>query len=223
MAARARVSVLIPTTGRPELAQACVQGIRDTTQGLDVEIVLAVDHDDRSRELLEPLVEILDYSDDYRGCARAWNDALALCTGDLIVWTGDDVEWEPGWLTAAMDCEAEHPDWLIGLNDGITPPDRATHFLMSRRFIVDVLGGVVAWPEYLHSFHDLEICERARRAGRFVWCEQARLKHIHWLWGSRAQDDTDRRNLGGHPDSERQYALRAAAGFPNNYDPRIVA
>lgn len=217
------VSVLIPTTGRPQLAQACVQGIRDTTKDIPVEIVVAVDADPESRRLLKPHVDRLLYSKEYRGVAGAWNACLAKASGDLIVWTGDDVEWEAAWLDAAVAMEAEHPDCLIGLNDGITPPDRATHFLMSRRFIIDVLGGVVAWPEYVHSFHDLEICERARRADRFRWCEDARITHVHWLWGHRAQDETDRRNLGGHPDSQRAYDLRTAAGFPNDCPPVISA
>jgi GT2 family glycosyltransferase len=186
-----------------------------------VEVVVAVDADDRSRQIALGLADVVSYSDEYRGVAGAWNDALALATGDLLVWVGDDTDWGDGWLDAALACEAEHRDWLVGLNDGHTPPDRATHFLMSRRFVRDVLGGVVAWPEYAHSFHDAEICDRAQALGRYVWCGESLVRHVHWLWGDREQDATDQLNLGGHPDSQRNYELRRAAGFPNNYEPVV--
>lgn len=218
-----RVSVLLPSTGRPQALRACLEGLRETTSGHDVEVVVAVDADPDSRAVADELADTVLYSESYRGTARAWNDCLRACTGDLVVWVGDDTEWASGWLQAALACESEHPDHLIGLNDGHTPHDRATHFLMSRRFIVEVLGGVVAWPEYVHSFHDAEMCERAKAAGRFVFCPDALVKHVHWLFGDRPMDATDQLNLSGHPGSEQAYLRRSSAGFPNDYEPIISA
>jgi hypothetical protein len=92
---------------------------------------------------------------------------------------------------------------------------------MPRDFIVEVLGGRVAWDCYAHSFNDREANERARRAGRYHWAEDAHVGHDHWTFGGRSQDETDTRNLGGHPDSERKFKERAAAGFPDDYEPII--
>lgn len=200
------------------MAAACIRGLRDTTPGHDVEIICAVDADPESRDLLEPLVDRLLYSDEYRGCSRAWNDCLAVSTGDPVVFAADDLVWCDGWLDAALAKLAEFPDgWgLVGFNDGHWGPELSTHYLMSRQFIVEVLGGVVAWDFYRHSFNDAEVNDRARTSGRYAWCEDAHVRHHHWLFGDRAKDDTDTRTLGSHSEAERVYRERKAAGFPND-------
>jgi GT2 family glycosyltransferase len=217
------VSVLLATTGRPDLAEACVRSLRSTTAGHTLEIVAAVDADEETRDRLEPLVDVMLYEPEYRGCSKAWNDALAACTGDPVVLAADDVEWGAGWLDATLTALEGLPDgWgMVGLHDAQWGPALSTHYAMSRRLIVEVFGGVVTWECYTHSFQDREANERAQRAGRYVWCEDARIYHQHWLWGTRAQDETDARNLGGHADSERVYSQRAAAGFPNDFAPVI--
>jgi glycosyltransferase involved in cell wall biosynthesis len=206
------VSVLLPTTGRPQRAESCIKQLRETA---DVEIICAVDCDPVSAKRLAPLVDRLLVAPFYRGNS-VWNDCLREATGDPIVFAADDLQWQPGWLEAALQALSEHPDCLIGFNDGHWGAELSTHYLMPRSFIVEVLGGVVAWPHYKHSFNDLETCERAKAAGRYHWCEDAHVHHDHWLFGGRAKDETDTRNLGGHAESERTYNERKAAGFPDD-------
>ena len=219
------ISVLFPTTGRPDRAEACLRQLRDTTAGHDIEVIAAVDADLETRERLDPLADRITYSDSYRGCSRAWNDALALSTGDPVVFAADDLIWHEGWLDAALERLGEFPDgWgLVGFNDGHWREDLSTHYLMSRRFIIEVLGGVVAWDWYRHSFNDLEVNERAKRAGRYAWCEDAHVTHEHWLFGDRPQDSTDTRTLGDHEAAADTYRARLNAGFPVDYPPVITA
>lgn len=210
------ISILLPTTGRPERAAQCVRSLLETTEGHDLEVCAAIDADRETYRALKDLGCRIDYSDELRG-NNAWNAALAVATGDPIVFAADDLEWQPGWLDAALAAHEEHPDCLIGFNDGHWGADLSTHYLFSRRFIIEVLGGVVAW-EYPHSFNDLETCERAKRAGRYHWCESAHVFHAHWTYGDRPRDETDERNLGRHPEAQEMYRRRAAAGFPNDYE-----
>lgn len=219
----ARASVLLPTTGRPDRAEACIRNLRDTAY---VEVICAVDADPESALRLAPLVDKLLVSVDYRGCSRAWNDCLAEATLDPIVFAADDLVWGDGWLDASLDKLSEFPDgWgLVGFNDGHWDGHTlATHYLMSRRFIVEVLGGVVAWDWYRHSFNDLEVNERAKAAGRFAWAEDAVVTHEHWTFGSRPKDDTDTRTLGDHSAAEAKYKERRAAGFPCDYEPVLTS
>lgn len=217
------ISVLFPTMGRPDRAERCVRELRATTAGHDVEIVCAVDADPETRDRLEPLVDVMLYGEEPRGNSQAWNDCLAVCTGDPIVFAADDLHWSPGWLDAALaELKRFKDGWgLVGFNDGHWGPELSTHYLMSRRFVKDVLGGRVAWSFYGHSFNDVEVNERARRAGRYTWAMNARVYHDHWIFGDREQDDTDRRTLGGHSAAAAKLAERRAAGFPDEEPPVI--
>jgi GT2 family glycosyltransferase len=224
------VSVLLATTGRHAVIPGYVENLAATTEGHAVELVVAVDSDvDTLRALTGMhtpgrLTVALDYSPVYRGCSRAWNDALAMSTGDPVVLAADDLEWQPGWLDAALKTLDQFEDgWgLVGFNDGHWGAELSTHYLMSRRFVIEVLGGVIAWDAYKHSFNDREANERARAAGRYAWCKDAHVHHRHWLFGGRDQDQTDTRLLGHHPESERAYQQRVAAGFPNDYEAVIT-
>jgi glycosyltransferase involved in cell wall biosynthesis len=213
------VSVLLATMGRPEKAVAFVHGLRATTEGHDVEIVVAIDGPAEDAQRLRDLGCVVDHSLELRGCSRAWNDALRLATGDPVVLAADDLEWQDGWLDAALKRLAEFPDgWgFVGFNDGHWGEELSTHYLMSRRFVTECLGGVIAWDCYRHSFNDREANARARLAGRYAWCAEARVAHRHWIFGERPQDPTDTRLLGEHPESQLAFDEREAAGFPNDY------
>jgi len=226
------ISVLLATTGRPDGAEACVRSLIDTTDGHEIEIVAAIDDDLETWNRLaaiQPRQEVsirVNFAYDYRGSSKAWNDALRLSTGDPVVLAADDLEFQPGWLDAALSTLSEFEGgWgFVGFNDGHWNGDTdfSTHYLMSRRFIAEHMGGVVAWDCYKHSFNDREANARARRAGRYAWCENARVTHNHWIFGDRAQDGTDTRLLGLHPVSERAFLYREAQGFPDDFEPVIT-
>lgn len=221
------VSILLPTMGRPEMAAECVKGIFETTEGHDPEVIVAVDEKPGGGTVTAILDAVPDAGGRHlyfsgrsepQGCSAAWNRALAVAKGDPIVFAADDLRWEPGWLDNALQRLSEFDkEWgLVGFNDGHWGEELSTHYLMSRRFIVEVLGGVVAWEFYGHSFNDAEVNERARAAGRYAWCEEARVYHSHWLFGDRAKDATDTRTLGDHAEAERIFKQRRAEGFPND-------
>lgn len=211
-----KVSILLATMGRPEKARPFVEGVRATTRGHDVEIVVAVDGPEEDADLYRELGCVVDHHPEPRGCSRAWNHALSWSTGDPVVLAADDLEWGAGWLDAALSTLSEFPGgWgLVGLNDGHWGEELSTHYLMSRRFVNEILGGVIAWEAYSHSYNDREANARARAAGRYAWCEGAHVHHRHWLFGERPQDATDTRLLGLHPESARAFEQREAAGFP---------
>lgn len=219
------ISVLLATTGRPQMAADVIANIADTTIGHEVEVVVASDVEQVKPPPLGRYCHVvMDHSPDLRGASKAWNDALRLAQGDPLVLAADDLEFQPSWLDAALETLKQFPGgWgFVGLNDGHWGADLSTHYLMSRRLVAEVFGGVVAWECYLHSFQDREANARAHAAGRYAWCEEARIVHRHWLWGERQQDETDARNLGGHTQSELAFHARAAAGFPNDYEPVIT-
>ena len=209
------------------MAAAFTRSLVDTTIGHDIELVLAVDNDEETvravAALTQPVEHVdltVDYSERYRGSSRAWNDALGSSTGEHVVLAADDLEFQAGWLDAALETLGGFQDgWgLVGFNDGHWGPELSTHYLMSRRFVAEVLGGVVAWDCYRHSFNDREANDRAKLAGRYAWCEDAHVLHRHWIFGDRPQDPTDTRLLADHAQSEREFLRRSAAGFPDEQE-----
>lgn len=222
---KADVSVLFPTTGRPEMAERCLFQLRETTAGRRVEVIAKVDCDPETAVRIAPLCDKLVVATEYQGCSRGWNDCLRESKGEQIVFAADDLVWGPGWLEAAQAKLAELPDgWgMVGFNDGHWNGDElATHYLMSRRFVIEVLGGVVAWDFYEHSFNDVEVNDRAKAAGRYVWAPEALVRHEHWTYGDRPQDATDSRTLARHGVAEAKYRERQAAGFPTDYEAVIT-
>lgn len=222
------VSVIFPTTGRKDMALAALKSLFATTQEYHLEVIAVVDADmdsaDAIRSTFKGKVNIVDYSPNYRGCSKAWNDGLAQSTGDYIVLAADDLEFTDGWLDEALKVMDTLPDGggLVGFNDDVwNGNELATHYLFSRQFIIDHMGGRLAWECYRHSFNDVETNERAKRANRYAWAEKAVVKHHHWTKGGREQDATDTRWLPEWQASSNAYEARRVAGFPNDYPPVI--
>ena len=76
------ISVLLATTGRPDMVETFVASLIETTGGYDIELVVAVDADsetiDRLAEIDRPkrFRVVVDWRDRLRGPSKAWNDAL---------------------------------------------------------------------------------------------------------------------------------------------------
>jgi len=182
-----------------------------------------VDADADTRERLAAIcgpVRVL-YSDQYRGKSKAWNDGLAAADGAYIVSAADDVWFGDGWLDAALAAMATLPEGggLVGFND--THTQKPTHWMATRWWIINGMGGVMAWEFYATSHNDLETHQRALQAGRYVWAKNAVARHDHFIFGTRRQDHTDRRWLSEWQASRATYERRKAAGFPNDYEAAI--
>jgi glycosyltransferase involved in cell wall biosynthesis len=228
------ISILLPTTGRCARATACLAGLHDSIRNrADWEIVSPIDADERTRESFAQTAYErkfadrlrIDYSPTLRGSTAAWNDGLKLAKGDYIVLAADDLVFERGWLDEAMVVMLTAFDsvgGLVSFNDSHWDGNKlGTHYLLSRPFIEQYLGGRIAWPCYTHSFHDMEANHRAKRARRYAWAERAHVRHEHWFFGDRQQDATDQRGLIGYEASKLAYETRTRMGFPDNYPPVI--
>jgi hypothetical protein len=225
------ISIVLPTTGRRDMALDGLRGLLATTYTFPVEYVVVVDHDEDSYVAIDELLAsagvryVMDYSDEYRGHAAAWNRGLELSHGEFIVFAADDLEWGEGWLTEAMQVMRERHDGygLVAFNDGHHDGRKlGTHYLLSRSFIIDHLGGRLSWECYKSQYVDMEVNERAKRVGRYAWAEKARVTHQHWMFGTRGKDETDARNEAADAESKAAYLARLEAGFPDDYPPVIV-
>lgn len=218
------VSVILPTTGRPGRAEACVRRLLDTTAGHAVEVICPVDADPATRAVLEPLATVL-YADAYRGKAKAWNDGLTASAGEFIVFAADDLQWGDGWLDAALLAMATLPEGggVVGFNDmHRNGRKEATHFMASRWFIIHYGGGVLAVPCYASFCHDSEMCYRANEIGRYAWAEDCHVEHIHYASRGRLFDATDKRWRDCARVDMQAFNQRRKNGFTDDWEPVIV-
>src|SRR5215213_1806643 len=103
-----RVSVVVPTRGRPEALAMCVAALKAQTVPVDVVVVEDVEG---------------------RGPAWARNEGVRLARGEVVCFTDDDCEPEVGWaeaLTAPILAgEVEAATGPVAIGAGATAADRA--------------------------------------------------------------------------------------------------
>lgn len=230
-----KTSVILATCDRPHLAIQAVTTLYETTKHLNIELVMVVDGDpktvyDIKKYLEDKVVDtwsyIMDYSSERRGALWSWNHGLSMTTGEILFPSGDDQYFHPNWLDLALECHEKHLDGygMVVLNDkiwdgnvlGVAP-------LYDRKFCIDHLGGVCTYPAYNYFYVDNELNERAKIAGRYVWCPASIVEHIHPALGKRPRDfldeERDSQNFGAI--DLAIFEKRKALGFPNDFEPVI--
>jgi glucosyl-dolichyl phosphate glucuronosyltransferase len=129
------ISVIVPTYKRPDLAIRCVSSLQDQTLGA-FELILVDNAADATlhQQVLNfntgVRVPVTYLAEPRPGAHTARHAGARAATGTVLVFTDDDVTFEPGWLAAyatAFDVhpqmaaaggtvrprwEAEPPDWL---------------------------------------------------------------------------------------------------------------
>jgi len=109
-----RVSVVVPTRGRPEALARCRAALE--AQSVAVEVVVVEDAEGR-------------------GPAWARNEGVRRATGEVVCFTDDDCEPEPGWAEAltgpVLSGEVEATTGPVRMGDGATAADRAWEALVN--------------------------------------------------------------------------------------------
>jgi GT2 family glycosyltransferase len=103
-----RISVVVPTRGRPEALAGCVAALK--AQTVPVEVVVVEDGGGR-------------------GPAWARNEGVRRARGEVVCFTDDDCEPEAGWVEALaapiLDGEAEAATGPVSMGSGATAADHA--------------------------------------------------------------------------------------------------
>jgi glycosyltransferase involved in cell wall biosynthesis len=98
MSVSRRVSVVIPTRGRPELVRRAVESVFDQTHR-DLEVIVVIDGPDSAteatlRQFADPRFRVLTLAVPQGGSA-ARNAGVAASTGQWVAFLDDDDEWLP--------------------------------------------------------------------------------------------------------------------------------
>lgn len=213
-----KVSVVIPTRGdRPDGLLRCVQSLRDTAP--DVEILVVYDGDVAGED--EPIGVMCLMLPDAPGAIECWNQGAAHASGDAFVLGADDIVFQPGWYEEAMSKLVQmNMVGLVALNDMSPNAGKlATHYLVSKNYLVNEWNGCLAIPAYEHYFVDTEATYRAQRDQMFSYAENAKVEHNHHLWGKAPEDETYKKGMSTFIEGRETYEERKQEGFPNDWEP----
>lgn len=222
------ISVLIPTCHRPELLREMLKTLRATTEGWELEIISVIDEDQESVKIAALYeADVIDFCPVRRGALWAWNRALRLSDGDIIVPAGDDQIFHDKWLEYALESHENrlHGYGVVGMNDlaydGNTQV--ATMFLFDRAYCKNEMGGIFAPPMYKYYCIDSEWNEKAKILGKFYWDERSKVEHLHSAHGKRSIDIHDQLKEDNNwaEIDNKTFEERKANGFPITWQPII--
>ncbi|GLK87736.1 glycosyltransferase family 2 protein [Pseudomonas turukhanskensis] len=194
----ALISLLLPTRGRPELAERFFASVVKTAEHLAaIEVILYVDEDDPGSHQLDGgalhTVRIIGPN----RSMGAYNTACyRACRGEIVVLVNDDmVMGTPGWDQALRNLHDRYADriYLAYGNDLLKKRGLATFPILARstcELLVD------PYPEtYAGAFIDVhlfDIFKRVQQAGfeRIVYLPDVIFEHLHYRTGKASYDAT---------------------------------
>jgi GT2 family glycosyltransferase len=193
-----KVSVCIPTRNRPDDVLACVRSIRESAVPV-AEIVVSDDStDDRTRDIVRAQCADVTYVEGpRRGLGPNRNNAIALASGDWILFLDDDARLTPDFLTLmypVMQAEQGGKTILTGIERNarglIYPNDQSflgfqnrayrdgepvrTLVMNAALFPAPLLSQLLFDPHLVYGYDEIDIAARALAMGCSIrLCPQA--------------------------------------------------
>lgn len=129
--------------------------------------------------------------------AKKINHAYRTSSSPFLFLAADDLDFHPGWLSAALAPFADPAIGVVGTQD-LAPTDRAragehsTH-CMIRRSYADEFGtidepGKILHEGYPHEYVDDELVETAKARGAWTFAGDSVVEHLHPSWGKAERD-----------------------------------
>jgi glycosyltransferase involved in cell wall biosynthesis len=196
-----RISILVPTRGRPESLVRLVGSAVQTAAG-PVEFVFYVDDDDQaSADALDVMAHLnVRYIRGERVVlSEMWNRCAEKANADVMMHCGDDIIFRtPGWDVKVLAEFAKHPDGIVLVhgNDLFQGGNLATHGFLHRRW-VEAVGHFVP-PYFSSDYNDTWLTAVADEIGRRVYLPDVVTEHLHPLAGKGEWDLTHRERLERH-------------------------
>lgn len=218
-----RVSILLPSRDRPEGLQRSIANIRETTEGLDVEIVIILDEPDTiSHELvasLQPGLKVITMPPSYlHGHAHdKWQAAYEATTSEWVVQGTDDITFYPDWLSKALTMpDAWRSRGIIGLWDEHGNAV-AKLVMVTREYVETVMRGHFGLRWYYHCFADNEWTCRAGGVSGIAWHDKIGYTHHHWAFGQGPHDSIAQLVHQHYGTDQLIWFARVKAGFPDDW------
>ena len=191
------IRIMLPSRGRVGKLEALIPML---TASLVEDVKLYIIQDDKDAQVRykhHPQLHVV-YSATI-GFWRVLNDWMVYSGNDEdpFIWLADDISPRDNWLTIGLaEWERRFPDGLglLVFNDMLARNATAA-FAMTTPMWLYVLFGYPRFPEHiLHYYVDTIVSDRSKDLGKYYFCENAVVEHLHHSSGKSNMDDTYRRN-----------------------------
>ncbi len=218
------LSIIMPTRHRSLQAFNCVQRIIEVSDGLDYEIVISAHPEKETIDLFSSLNDsrVNIFYMEHNNGIEAWNFAASQAQGDALTVSDDDLWYHPDWWVEAMNIIDVSRPMYIGIGefghgqDSESWPERA---IGTRKFFVNILGGVLCIPHYKSHHDDVEKSDKAR-ANNVLLQVNGNIEHRHYTrCNTTKRDETNARAERWYGVDSQTYHSRKSAGFPIDYSP----
>lgn len=228
-----RISLILPSYYRHNMLRGVLENITNQrSNNYELEVVIVTDDDVIGAKISDEfsltnhdIYTIRASSTERLGQLAAWNYGLTLARGNYFVHMGDDGRFHGNALELAYNTLKDRFQGygMVAFNDWNLNGDTqvGTHVIFNRQFCKDVLGGVMVVPHYKAYCVDLEFNERAKSVGRYYWCQQAILEHLHSSNGKRETFPEELEKVPFTEDDMRLFNERKSRGFPDDFEPVI--
>lgn len=196
------IAALIPVLGRPDRVNPLADSFHEATPRGRLFFLCSPDDFDEIDAVVEAgehphIVTWKPGCGDYSRKTN-WGFRRAVSMGfEWMLLGADDLAFQAGWLEAALAVHVETGACVVGTNDGHNPKvlagQHATHPLVHRDYLecgtVDE-GRKILHEEYDHQWVDNEFVETAQSRGTYAHAHEARVEHLHPIWGHGEMDAT---------------------------------
>jgi len=216
------IDILVPVLGRPQNAAPLVDSIRRTAK-VPVAIVFLCSRGDHEQidacfDIPDVRGLVMEYPAGPADYARKINTGFHATNSEWIMAAADDLTFEPGWDTVALQRAGDHQH-VVATNDMANSQVKrgqfGTHCLIRRRYVTEQGGsanhepGTVLYEGYDHNYVDRELCHLAQHRGVYVFARHSIVRHRHMLWHTASPDATYRKALKHSRQDQELFFSRA--------------
>lgn len=165
-----KVTILIPTLGRPEGLARCIESIAKLNYPQDLIQTLTIKGDETVPEKVK------------KGFSQA--------TGEWIIYASNDIEFEPDSLILAYIHAQKENKKLVAFNTGEVLPDEGNiceHFMIHRDLVPEI-GGEIFCTRMKHCGVDNLLWAKCKKLNQATRATEAKINHYHFSKGSEYDD-----------------------------------
>lgn len=167
------ISIIIPTLGREEGLQRCLDSINDLNYP-------------------EDLIETIILEDKPRiGVPKRLKEGVEKSDGEWIVYASNDIKFFPSSILKSILSAKQNEKDFVSFNTGIVSEDEGNiceHFMI-KRTLIDSIGGEIFDTDFHHVGVDNLLWAKLKKIGQNFRCEEAIVEHFHWSKTGEEMDD----------------------------------